>query len=234
MPFAADGSFSLSYTFGTATRADSQFPNKVGVALDDIAASLNLTDVLTNDAVKTLAVQFGDTTLASALIGSATGGNRGAGSLNAVTLYLNGTSLGTASTKNVGVANGNVAQFDSVGYPAADGSQITGITGRLVAGTSLILNPYANSTTVTQAHGLSAQPALLNSYIECLTAEGGFSIGDRIYNYETNPPTIGSDATNTFLSISSGIPGVWNKSTHAIFNITIANWKAVVVPYKLV
>ena len=35
--------------------------------------------------------------------------------------------LGNASTKTVGVANGNVPQMDGVGYPVADGSQITNI-----------------------------------------------------------------------------------------------------------
>jgi hypothetical protein len=39
-------------------------------------------------------------------------------------IYL---SLGTAATKNTGVADGNVPLMDATGYPAADGSQITDI-----------------------------------------------------------------------------------------------------------
>jgi hypothetical protein len=36
--------------------------------------------------------------------------------------------LGTAAVEAVGVANGNVPQMDATGYPAADGSQITGLS----------------------------------------------------------------------------------------------------------
>ena len=39
--------------------------------------------------------------------------------------------LGTAALVNTGVANGNVPAMDATGYPAADGSQITGITPKL-------------------------------------------------------------------------------------------------------
>lgn len=39
--------------------------------------------------------------------------------------------LGDVATLNVGVANGNICQFDVTGYPAADGSQITSITATI-------------------------------------------------------------------------------------------------------
>ena len=60
--------------------------------------------------------------------------------------------MGTAALVNTGVANGDVPLMDATGYPAADGSQITGITAaqgpsvgvKLTSDTS-----QASSTTIT-------------------------------------------------------------------------------------
>ena len=49
-----------------------------------------------------------------------------AGQTGTVTLSNTDVSgLGTAATKNVGTANGNVVELDSTGLPAVDGSQLT-------------------------------------------------------------------------------------------------------------
>ena len=53
-------------------------------------------------------------------------------------------SLGTAAVVNTGVANGNVPAMDATGYPAADGSQITGI--KAVADYILLQDQKANNT----------------------------------------------------------------------------------------
>ena len=49
--------------------------------------------------------------------------------------------LGTAAVANTGVANGNVPAMDAAGYPAADGSQITGL--------SLVLRGYIDGLTLS-------------------------------------------------------------------------------------
>lgn len=49
--------------------------------------------------------------------------------------------LGTAAVANTGVANGNVPAMDATGYPAADGSRITGL--------SLVLRGYIDGLTLS-------------------------------------------------------------------------------------
>jgi hypothetical protein len=53
-----------------------------------------------------------------------------AGRTGAVTIANTDVSgLGTASTQDVGTANGNVVQLDATGLPAVDGSQLTNVSG---------------------------------------------------------------------------------------------------------
>ena len=58
--------------------------------------------------------------------------------------------LGTAAVENVGVADGDVPQMDATGYPAADGSQITGIGGGILVATPGVTEDATEvSTTLT-------------------------------------------------------------------------------------
>ena len=92
MPYNPDGSFSLTYTFGTGTAPDNQFPNKVGQSLNDMATSIAIGNLFSQTATATVAVTF-----ASLVVGAPTGGNEGAGSINAQSIYINGTSVSTGS-----------------------------------------------------------------------------------------------------------------------------------------
>jgi hypothetical protein len=112
--------------------------------------------------------------------------------------------------------------------------------GTLTAGTSCVQNPAALNTKTTQAHGLGAIPNLVMSYLECLTGENGYSIGDRLYPW-TSESTAGNfgynavwDATNVYIIMAgSGLHAI-NKTTPAgPVGLTMANWKIVAVPYKL-
>lgn len=175
----------------------------------------------------------------SLVVGSPTGGNKGAGSINAETIYFDGTELGTAATKDVGVAAGNVVQLDgSAKLPAVDGSQLTGIssTGRLIAGTSLVQNPFAQNVSLSQAHGLGQLPIKIIPYLECLTAELGYSVGDRIFGPQLTFSATSqwsADSTNIYLVTSNNPAQIMNRSTKAAASITAANWKQVLTPYKL-
>ena len=179
----------------------------------------------------------GDAAVPNFIIGAPTGGNKGSGSLNAETIYLDGAELTSAATTAVGTADGDLVQVQAGGkLPALDGSDLTGISssGRLIAGTPLIQNPSAVNTHASQAHGLGQIPDHLVAYLECLTAELGYSVGDRVYT-----PTFsaaqgyGADATDVFMSISNNTAQIFNKSSTTISSITAANWKRVIVPYKL-
>lgn len=114
------------------------------------------------------------------------------------------------------------------------------VPGTLTAGTPVIMNPFVAATKAAQAHGLGAIPAFIQTYLECLTGEQGYSVGDRIYLQATDSAAtaygfvVVADATNlSILTLGSGIRIV-NKTTPAGFGAaTSANWKIVAIPYKL-
>ena len=94
--------------------------------------------------------------------------------------------LGTSSTKDTGVANGNVPLMDATGYPAADGSQVTGITGKFLGIDS---DDTAGTKTWTKPAGTA------QVYVVCVGAGGGGG---------------GSSSTN---GGSGGGGGGWGQST---------------------
>lgn len=92
--------------------------------------------------------------------------------------------------------------------------------------------------TLTIAHGLGSNPISTDAYIECVTGENGFSIGDRLrtrdlvytqnsvanYNWQYT-----TDTTNFFVQFGAGGILAKNKSTGAIVVLTDANWQLVVM-----
>lgn len=110
----------------------------------------------------------------------------------------------------------------------------------LKAGTQCVQNPVATATVTTQAHGLGAIPSFVVAYLECLTAEQGYSVGDRVFmQYKDNGAgnfgyMVEWDATNVRIVQANGVPQVLNRTTPAgAVSITAANWKIVVTPYLL-
>lgn len=108
-------------------------------------------------------------------------------------------------------------------------------------GTVLNKNPYATSTTTTQAHGLPGTPHFVEVRLICLSAEGGYAAGD-IADYgagnsgdsnATNAAfiTVQKDATNVYLITGDSAPTVVNKTTAGILQITAANWRVEITPY---
>jgi len=157
-------------------------------------------------------------------------------STNAATARTN-LGLGTAATQNVGVSANNVVQLStSAILPAVDGSLLTNLpnqTGRLVAGTPLVLNPYAISTKTTTAHGLGVVPVYVEWIWECLTANLNYSVGDKIIGpFLVNAMAL-KDATNLTILTLNVLPGFIDKNTLTTATITAADWKLTLTPYKL-
>ena len=156
---------------------------------------------------------------------------------NAATSRTN-LGLGTAAVLDVGTTASKVVQLDgSAKLPAVDGSALTNLpaqTGRLVAGTTLVKNPYALSTSTTQAHGLGAIPVYVSWVWECLTADLNYSVGDLVQGtLSGNPSSLTIDSTNLVLLSSNATPQLTNKTGLTLANITVANWKLTLTPYKL-
>ena len=122
-----------------------------------------------------------------------------AGRTGVVTLSNTDVSgLGTASTQNVGTANGNVVQLDVTGLPAVDGSQLTNVSGTdstklaiasnlsdlanaATARTNLGLGTAATTASTdyaTAAQGATADTATQpGDNISTLTNDSGFITG---------------------------------------------------------
>ncbi|MCX6787597.1 MAG: hypothetical protein NT108_00305 [Candidatus Kaiserbacteria bacterium] len=119
------------------------------------------------------------------------------------------------------------------------GGSSIGAPGTLTAGTSVVMSPVSVPGIATQAHGLGGIPTLVNSYLECLSAEQGYNVGDRIPESRFNTSSsagwhVRYDATNVYiLSSVSGLVAVNGTSPGAGVVLTPSKWKIVVVPYKL-
>lgn len=108
----------------------------------------------------------------------------------------------------------------------------------VTAGTPLVLNPLAASTT-TQAHGLGAQPTLIELEMECLTTDNGYATGDKVKVGPHERAAAGSTAWSIYASTTNVVllfngttqPNIAHKSTRVNGNVTLANWKLTVTPY---
>lgn len=162
------------------------------------------------------------------------------GSSNAVSRSLSATlDAVIGNTKGTIIKRGDSAweKLDPAdGYlKSASGVLSWGAIGSstITDGTPLVLNPYANSTTTTQAHGLGVIPFYISFAMECLTSELGWTAGEVVRgNLAPVNGTIQADATNVILVTQTSM-NVVNKSTHIAAGITPANWKITLTPYKL-
>jgi hypothetical protein len=119
------------------------------------------------------------------------------------------------------------------------------MAGRLVAGTTLTLDPIALNTRTTQAHGLGTTPFNAVMFLECKTAEHGYSTGDRICisagmhvdQSANHGLQVRFDSTNVILEISNNaLPVIVHKTNAppgAVQAPTASNWIARVIPYAL-
>jgi hypothetical protein len=165
---------------------------------------------------------------------------------NSLCMY-NGVIYQSLEDSNVGntPANGtywyaNVVMLNSSHQiKAVDGSLLTGITGRLTAGSPCVQNPVTVATKTTQAHGLGAIPNLVVAYYECLSADNNYAQGDRIMMQNEQSYYGGSmwrmDATNVYiLTHATNAPQALDGVTpESAVTLTASKWKAVVIPYKL-
>ncbi|MGD9539103.1 MAG: hypothetical protein AB7P52_17860 [Alphaproteobacteria bacterium] len=112
--------------------------------------------------------------------------------------------------------------------------------GGVVAGTTLVLNPFTQNQTVTQAHGLGGEPDMgFEVILECITTDLGWSVGDRVRISEVGLDgnadagfTVYADATNVYLITHQGFrPHINRKDNRLSADITAANWKIEVTPF---
>lgn len=150
------------------------------------------------------------------------------GTVGGGTLTLNGATVAFSTANLTGSGNWNTTgnlQKNGTTIPfqaAFESSQQT-----ITAGGALTL-----------AHGLGVKPKLYLGFLQCVTAEGGYSIGDEIaignVEYDTGSngryAMLRPDATNINVRFgnNSTVFDIWNNTTGAHLAATNANWKLVV------
>ena len=162
---------------------------------------------------------------------------------NATSLLLpnNASNITTAANDTAGFVSLASGNWKCVWYQKYNGQALAvgTATGSLTAGTTGEQDPWTASAKTTTAHGLSVTPQIVIAYLQCLTAELGYVASYRVdLNLAAVAADSGSiiqwDATNTVIISHSARPYVVNKTTPAgMVQITAANWKVVVVPYKI-
>jgi hypothetical protein len=162
-------------------------------------------------------------------------GGTGDSSLIAYSVLCGGTTTGGAIQSVVSV--GTTGQVLTSNGPSALPTFQPAAPTSFTKGSTCTQNPISLSTKTTVAHGLAGTPSLFVAYIECLTAEGGYSIGDRIQmsnagTYQAESTfAISADSTNTNISMWNTPIIIITKAGTADLIITVANWKFVVIPY---
>jgi len=218
----------------TATTRVLTVPNFDGT-IATIAGTETLTNkTLTSPTITTPTVDLSAVTSAGDL--AVANGGTGAGTFtDGGVLIGNGTNPVQVTTAGT---SGHVLTSNGAGNDPTF-QAIPTVSGTLTAGTSCTKNPYAGATQTTQAHGLGAIPSLIDTYLECVSGEHGYSIGDRVQPYGLNINTdsgwvVHKDATNLIIITASNVPYVLHKTTSAVSVITAASWKVVATPFKVV
>jgi len=155
---------------------------------------------------------------------------------------INGQAISSVSgnTTKVATVTGALTSGHAASFDASGNIQDSGVVAAsFTKGSTLTKNPFANNSSTQQAHGLSGIPNHFLAYLECLSAELGYSAGDRVNlnggimgGYLTNMVvTINADATNVNLITGSATPYIGSKTTGGDgTQITLAKWKMVVIP----
>lgn len=108
---------------------------------------------------------------------------------------------------------------------------------KITAGSTLTKNPLAADSLTTQAHGLGTTPTFVNAYIECISADIGYAVGDRVYLGSVRQESVtdggihvisDSDEMHLLIGLAFGLVG---KSSFNSALIDFTKWKGIVIPY---
>ncbi len=158
-------------------------------------------------------------------------GGTGDTSLTAYAVLVGGTTATAAvqSIASVGAAGNVLTSNGANQLPTFNAT-----TGTLVVGTPLVKNPYALSSSTTQAHGLGVAPIYVEWEWECLTPNIGYTTADTLrHSGYISAITLQVDTTNLTLIISNALLQFTNKTSFVSTAVTAADWKLTLTPYKL-
>ena len=109
----------------------------------------------------------------------------------------------------------------------------------LIVGTAFVLNPVATSSNTSSLHGMGNYPDFVHAYLECLVAEAGYAVGDRVEilgndtgSGQRQEVTLAYNATTLYCNTDNLGIRITN-SSNASTAITASSWKLVAVPYRV-
>ena len=169
------------------------------------------------------------------------------GNTLARTTILSSSNSGSAVSWSAGTKN-IWLDFPATAALVPDGTTITK-TGNVISvvppaltvGYNSGQQTYTPGGSLTLAHSLGKVPTILQIKAHCLTAEGGYSIGDEVWvNPNLNDQNQGwggfsvvPDATN--LNVRYGASGnnfeIIRKDTGGVIRVTAANWALIFIAY---
>lgn len=160
----------------------------------------------------------------------------GAGAADSATVIYSGTAVASKAYRVAGVARSTQA---TAGTWTSAPSLVQGSGGHALKGLSASNRFVSAEQTITGnsvlnvAHGLGFVPSMVRVTLRCKTAEFNYVADDEVeVNYNYGPgvqyTSVASNATNVSIILQGAQPTVLNKSTQALQNITLANWRWVV------
>lgn len=149
------------------------------------------------------------------------------------TVAINGSIL-IGNTVSGGFDVTTITQGSGIQLTNGKGSITIAAAGTVTKGTTCTQNTLAASTITTALHGLGQTPTFTDSYLECVSVEAGYLVGDRIYVFADGATARGfstfANATHSgFASTATASgPFVADKSSGAATNLTLTKWKGVI------
>ena len=150
-----------------------------------------------------------------------------------------------ASLDNLGAATGGVQNLSASATPGANRLVMSPTASQYIdkgwLSTDLLRYYFesaeqtiTNAGALTLAHELGVEPKLIQAFLICKTAEGGYTVGyttawshHQAYGISDVGVAIVPDATNLNIRYGAGSPLMLTLNSGVAFTITNANWKAI-------
>lgn len=189
----------------------------------------------TTPAADTNTTQIASTAFVVGQAGSATPLINGTAAVGTSLRYARQDHVHPTDTTRAPLASPAFTGTPTAPTPATSDNSTTLATTAYVKAQSAVSTFYSTdiaiNTVHTIAHGKGSVAAIksITYGIECVTAEAGYSAGDRVlditYDGLNRAAHFAYDATNLYFITMANTVMVWNKSTRASVVTTAANWK---------
>ena len=100
-------------------------------------------------------------------------------------------------------------------------------------GAGILNGTITLSATLSANHLLGQTPDIVIGYIECVTANNGYAVGDRIFSTQLNVMDFSGNATSVNISFPNTAPTIIPKAGGAAVAMVVSNWKANARPVRM-